>query len=43
VSFTYVLRPVPESAKDLGEIARRGLPILSKQLTQESGSMSVRR
>jgi beta-galactosidase len=30
VSFTYVLRPVPEGTKDLGDIARRGLPGLAK-------------
>ncbi|HEY3414373.1 MAG TPA: glycoside hydrolase family 2 TIM barrel-domain containing protein [Armatimonadota bacterium] len=29
VSFTYVLRPVPGGTKDLGEIARRALPVLS--------------
>ena len=43
VSFTYVLRPVPEGVKDLGEIARRGLPMLPKQSTQERGSISARR
>jgi hypothetical protein len=31
VSFTYVLRPVPAGTKDLGEIARRGVPILSNE------------
>jgi len=31
VSFTYVLRPVPSGTRDLGEIARRGLPVLSNE------------